>query len=165
MAKTASCKQYRTPNALIRFDGAIGTFIQSLVGQVAGLPVKQLDAITRAAEALTTTNCWHALYDAQPFIFEAVRSEKARQTNLRRAMERLLVDRQLVRVAGGVTLTRGELAEITYQERDTDTCGTVEGYWTGDIDTWGKYTIQPFDGGPCLYLFSNEFVAYAPLLS
>lgn len=39
--------------------------------------------------------------------------------------------------------------------------GTVYGFWTGEIDTWGKRTIRPVTGGPPLYLFPDEIRAIA----
>lgn len=36
--------------------------------------------------------------------------------------------------------------------------GTIRAYWTGEIDTWGKYTFRPVDGSPTLYLFLEEIV-------
>ena len=40
----------------------------------------------------------------------------------------------------------------------------IDGFWTGEIDTWGKYTIRPLDG-PTLYLFADEFVSVEPYTS
>jgi hypothetical protein len=37
--------------------------------------------------------------------------------------------------------------------------GTVHGYWNGEIDTWGKYTIVPTTGTPRLYLFRHEMTS------
>jgi hypothetical protein len=36
--------------------------------------------------------------------------------------------------------------------------GTVQGYWTGDVDHWGKLTIEPANGQPTLYLFPREIL-------
>lgn len=36
--------------------------------------------------------------------------------------------------------------------------GEIRAYWTGEIDTWGKYTIQPIDGSAPLYLFAREII-------
>jgi ABC-type microcin C transport system permease subunit YejE len=36
--------------------------------------------------------------------------------------------------------------------------GVLQGYWTGDTDTWGKRTIRPVNGGPVLYLFPDEII-------
>ncbi len=36
--------------------------------------------------------------------------------------------------------------------------GTFEGFWTGEIDAWGKRTFRPVDGSGPLYLFSDEIV-------
>ena len=33
------------------------------------------------------------------------------------------------------------------------------GYWTGEIDTWGKLTIKPISHGRPVYLFPREFVS------
>jgi hypothetical protein len=35
--------------------------------------------------------------------------------------------------------------------------GEVTGFWTGEVDTWGKRTFQPDNGKP-LYLFADEVV-------
>jgi len=42
--------------------------------------------------------------------------------------------------------------------------GSCTGEWTGEVDTWGKYTFQPDWGAP-LYLFADEVVGQedAPL--
>ena len=60
------------------------------------------------------------------------------------------------------TLRRGQVSLIDYRcttpgpEVEE---GTVEGYWTGEVDTWGKLTIVPVNGTPALYLFRDEIVA------
>lgn len=61
-------------------------------------------------------------------------------------------------------LTKNVLLEIHYtchhnhplDEVDDFDQGTVIGKWTGEIDTWGKYTILPDDGRPPYYLFREE---------
>ena len=35
---------------------------------------------------------------------------------------------------------------------------TIRGYWTGEIDTWGKFTIMPVSSHRPLYLFADEIV-------
>ena len=38
---------------------------------------------------------------------------------------------------------------------------SIDGFWTGDIDTWGKRTIRlirPMDGCDVIYLFDREVV-------
>ena len=39
--------------------------------------------------------------------------------------------------------------------------GDVEGFFTGEIDTWGKYTFVPLCGLN-MYLFADEIVAWVP---
>lgn len=39
--------------------------------------------------------------------------------------------------------------------RDPPERGTIYGFWTGAIDTWGKRTIIQIDG-PTYYLFADE---------
>lgn len=41
--------------------------------------------------------------------------------------------------------------------------GNLEGYWTGEVDTWGKFTIKDVNGGPTLYLFPREIVGVEPI--
>jgi hypothetical protein len=59
------------------------------------------------------------------------------------------------------TLERNRVCDITYACRDIGygvEGDTVRAYWTGEVDTWGKYTIVPVehrDGMP-LYLFLDE---------
>lgn len=36
--------------------------------------------------------------------------------------------------------------------------GELRAYWTGEIDTWGKYTFMGVDGAPTHYLFPREIV-------
>jgi hypothetical protein len=36
--------------------------------------------------------------------------------------------------------------------------GIVCGFWTGEIDTWGKLTVQVFGFSPTRYLFDREFM-------
>lgn len=55
------------------------------------------------------------------------------------------------------------VCEISYRCRRIDLEepreeGTIEGFWTGEVDTWGKHTIRPVDGGAPLYLFKDEIV-------
>lgn len=42
--------------------------------------------------------------------------------------------------------------------------GSFRGYWTGEIDTWGKYTINAIKGAP-YYLFANELVSVSRVYS
>jgi hypothetical protein len=35
--------------------------------------------------------------------------------------------------------------------------GSLEGFWTGEVDWIGKLTIRDANGGPTLYLFPDEF--------
>jgi hypothetical protein len=39
--------------------------------------------------------------------------------------------------------------------------GSSEGYFTGEVDTWGKRTFQPLHG-PTLYLFPDELTEWQP---
>lgn len=34
--------------------------------------------------------------------------------------------------------------------------GEIRGYWTGEVDCWGKRTIERVDGEPPVYLFPHE---------
>jgi len=57
------------------------------------------------------------------------------------------------------TLRANHVCSIRYVCRDIGygiERGTVYGFWTGAIDTWGKRTIRPVDGGPTIYLFPDE---------
>ena len=55
---------------------------------------------------------------------------------------------------------------ITYECRDIGyggvESGEIRAYWTGEIDTWGKYTIVPVDGSERLYLFQDEILNAGP---
>ena len=71
------------------------------------------------------------------------------------------------------TLTKNLVCRVTYKCRDIGygvESGSFEGYWTGEVDTWGKRTfhvIEHFldpdgvDGEPAdvLYLFPDEIVS------
>jgi hypothetical protein len=51
---------------------------------------------------------------------------------------------------------------IEYQCRDIGygvESGEATGRFTGEIDTWGKYTFQPDGIGLPLYLFADEIVS------
>ena len=55
---------------------------------------------------------------------------------------------------------------IVYECRDIGygvESGQVEGVFTGEIDTLGKYTFQPSDGRDKLYLFADEILACGPI--
>lgn len=56
-------------------------------------------------------------------------------------------------------LTAKTVYQLSYATRDlgygTEE-NTIDAYWTGEIDTWGKMTIKPVDGSPTLYLFPDE---------
>lgn len=72
-------------------------------------------------------------------------------------------------------LIANRVSNITYRCQDIGYGieeGTVLGYWTGEIDTWGKYTIRVIvdpivasefgleeaSTSPFLYLFADEIV-------
>lgn len=63
-------------------------------------------------------------------------------------------------------LITGQVCAITFRERgidwaDDDPGQTIIGTYTGEIDAWGKYTVQLLDSraeGP-YYLFADEVVA------
>jgi hypothetical protein len=53
---------------------------------------------------------------------------------------------------------------IEYECRDIGygiESGEVTGRFTGEIDTWGKYTFQPEGGKAPLYLFADEILSCA----
>lgn len=66
-------------------------------------------------------------------------------------------------------LIKGKVCAITFEERYSAEhaqghAQTIIGTWTGEIDSWGKYTIQLLDaeaGGP-YYLFPDEVLAVEP---
>jgi len=41
--------------------------------------------------------------------------------------------------------------------------GTIEAFWTGAIDTWGKFTLRPITGEAPLYLFRDEILGARPV--
>ena len=55
-----------------------------------------------------------------------------------------------------------EVVAIEYECRDIGygiESGEVTGRFTGEIDTWGKYTFQPDGGKAPLYLFADEILS------
>lgn len=61
-------------------------------------------------------------------------------------------------------MRRNEVIEVQYECRDIGygvESGIIEAFWTGEIDTWGKLTIRPVDGGATLYLFPDEIISAA----
>ena len=53
------------------------------------------------------------------------------------------------------------VCDISYRCRDIGYGveeGIIEGFWTGEIDSWGKRTIRRVDGRPTLYLFDDEIL-------
>ena len=63
-------------------------------------------------------------------------------------------------------LRRGQVAVITFRcttPGPEPEEGVIEGYWTGEIDAWGKRTIAPtIGGGAPVYLFDHEIVTVDP---
>lgn len=64
-------------------------------------------------------------------------------------------------------LKKNQVVEITYKCRDIGYGieeGTIEGFWTGETDSWGKLTIRPVgSSGPYgetlpFYLFPDEII-------
>lgn len=56
-------------------------------------------------------------------------------------------------------LRRNMVCTIAYQCRNIGYGieeGTLTCYWTGEIDMWGKHTLQPVNGGEPIYLFADE---------
>ena len=37
--------------------------------------------------------------------------------------------------------------------------GVFQGFWTGEIDTWGKLTVKPINQDRPVYLFPGEFAS------
>jgi hypothetical protein len=64
-------------------------------------------------------------------------------------------------------LVKDQLSEISYSCRtvgaaeDAET-GIIVGRWTGEVDTWGKFTIKVEDRDEHLYLFDDELVDVEP---
>ena len=58
-------------------------------------------------------------------------------------------------------LESNHVFDIRYACRDLGygpETGRIRGYWTGEIDTWGKFTIMPVTSHRPLYLFADEIV-------
>lgn len=59
----------------------------------------------------------------------------------------------------------GIVYRVFWESRDlgygTDN-GIIAGYWTGEVDTWGKHTIASVDGQPTVYLFTDEIYDVEP---
>ena len=72
--------------------------------------------------------------------------------------------RRIVTANGPYRLKRGQVYDIPYSCRPYGSDpedreeGIVRAYWTGEVDTWGKYTLIPTDGSPTLYLFADEII-------
>jgi hypothetical protein len=70
---------------------------------------------------------------------------------------------------GPQRIQRGRVYDIAYSCRpygpdpEDREEGIVRAYWSGDVDTWGKYTFVPTDGSDTLYLFADELVELDPL--
>jgi len=62
-------------------------------------------------------------------------------------------------IAGIVVRIDFECRDIGYGVES----GSIVGYWNGEIDCWGKYTIVSTDGAPMVYLFEDEFVDVEPI--
>ncbi len=58
------------------------------------------------------------------------------------------------------------VGELKYEARDIGYGveeDNLEGFFTGEVDTWGKLTFQPLDNhDTTLYLFSDEVVSWVP---
>ena len=58
----------------------------------------------------------------------------------------------------------GQVYRLWYRCRDIVEEGTVECWWTGTIDLWGKLTIcTEHDDGETMYLFPDEIIDLEPL--
>jgi hypothetical protein len=58
-----------------------------------------------------------------------------------------------------LSLTAGVVYDVHFVSRDLgygEEDGQFRGYWTGEIDTWGKHTFRPVGTGPIRYLFRDE---------
>ena len=58
-------------------------------------------------------------------------------------------------------MRRLQVYDLVYRSRDIGYGieeGSLEGFWTGEVDTWGKLTIRDVSGGPTLYLFPDEIM-------
>jgi len=54
--------------------------------------------------------------------------------------------------------------DVVYQCRDIGygvERGETAGYFTGEVDTWGKHTLRTLNG-PDLYLFEDEILEITP---
>lgn len=64
-----------------------------------------------------------------------------------------------------MNLHKNVVCRISYQCRDLSgrgddvDQGTLLGYWTGDIDSWGKYSIRRVSSRQTFYLFQDEIIA------
>ena len=60
-------------------------------------------------------------------------------------------------------LIKGKVCAITFEERHTgEATQTIIGTFTGEIDTWGKHTVQLLNaeaGSGAYYLFADEVLA------
>lgn len=58
-------------------------------------------------------------------------------------------------------MTPNQVVTIDYRCRDIGYGveeGTIEAFWTGDVDWIGKLTVRPVDGSPTMYLFEDEIL-------
>jgi hypothetical protein len=67
----------------------------------------------------------------------------------------------VARLRAALKLRRNVVCEIAYQCRNIGygiEADTIEGFWSGELDGWGKYTIRRTDGRPNVYLFADEIL-------
>jgi len=61
---------------------------------------------------------------------------------------------------GAHSISARHVYSITFVCRPFDALEaiTIDAYWTGEIDTWGKLTFVPIGGADRLYLFKDEII-------
>lgn len=56
-------------------------------------------------------------------------------------------------------LISGVVYEVEYDLVGEEECGTFIGFWTGEIDYWGKLKICTIDRDYPIYLFPEEVIS------
>lgn len=62
-------------------------------------------------------------------------------------------------------LKPNHVCSVTFECRDLGygiEAGILDGFWTGETDTWGKRTVRRIDGGATVYLFDDEIISVDP---
>lgn len=66
-----------------------------------------------------------------------------------------------------VEIERGRVYDVDFECRDNGDGmpdrGSIEAYWTGEVDTWGKLTFISTNRRQAHYLFPDELLEVEPV--